>query len=47
METLREKQWTLGGETSGHIINLDACHTGDAIISTANFRDSGIDEDNA
>ena len=33
METLREKQWTLGGETSGHIINLDACHTGDAIIS--------------
>ena len=33
METLREKQWTLGGETSGHIINLDACHTGDAIIN--------------
>ena len=33
METLREKQWTIGGETSGHIINLDAFHTGDAIIS--------------
>jgi len=30
---LKEKHWTLGGETSGHIINLDACHTGDAIIS--------------
>jgi len=33
METLKEKHWTLGGETSGHIINLDACHTGDGIIS--------------
>ena len=39
METLREKQWAIGGETSGHIINLDACHTGDAIISALQMLD--------
>ena len=39
METLREKQWVLGGETSGHIINLHACHTGDAIISALQMLD--------
>ena len=33
MDTLKQKKWVLGGETSGHIINLDACHTGDAIVN--------------
>ncbi len=33
MDKLKEKKWALGGETSGHIINLDTCHTGDAIIN--------------
>ncbi len=33
MEILQEKNLTLGGETSGHIINLDMTTTGDGIIS--------------
>ena len=33
MELLLEKQLTLGGESSGHIINLDLSTTGDGIIS--------------
>ena len=33
MEMLREKGLKLGGETSGHIINLDCAGTGDGIIS--------------
>ena len=33
LERLYEKGWTLGGETSGHIICLDAHITGDGIIS--------------
>jgi phosphoglucosamine mutase len=32
-ETLKEKSWNLGGESSGHIICLDAHTTGDGIIS--------------
>ena len=33
MEKLRACDWTLGGETSGHIICLDLTTTGDGIIS--------------
>jgi len=33
MELLEEYSWTLGGESSGHIICLDQTTTGDAIIS--------------
>ncbi len=33
METLRERGWTLGGESSGHIICLSCTTTGDGIIS--------------
>ncbi len=33
METLREQGWTLGGESSGHIICLTCTTTGDGIIS--------------
>ena len=33
MQALLESGWTLGAETSGHILNLDASHTGDAIVA--------------
>ncbi len=33
LESLRERGWSLGGESSGHIICLDLTTTGDAIIS--------------
>lgn len=33
LETLLEKGWTLGGEGSGHIINLACATTGDGLIS--------------
>lgn len=33
LEVLRELQWELGGEPSGHIICLDRTTTGDAIVS--------------
>lgn len=33
MEMLREGGWTLGGESSGHIICLDRTSTGDGIVS--------------
>ena len=33
MEMLNERSWSLGGESSGHIICLDQTTTGDAIIS--------------
>jgi phosphoglucosamine mutase len=33
IEMMREKKWLLGGENSGHIINLDKHTTGDGIIS--------------
>lgn len=32
-EMLRKKNWTLGGETSGHIICSDKARTGDGIIT--------------
>lgn len=33
-EALREKQWIIGGENSGHIVLLDKHSTGDGIISS-------------
>ncbi len=33
LECLREKGWSLGGESSGHIICLDRTTTGDGIVS--------------
>ena len=33
MEALLERQWVLGGEPSGHILALDLCSTGDAIVA--------------
>lgn len=33
MEALRERNWLLGGESSGHILCLDAHSTGDGIIA--------------
>ena len=33
LEVLREKQWLIGGENSGHILCLDRHTTGDAIIA--------------
>nr|VFJ91093.1 MAG: phosphoglucosamine mutase [Candidatus Kentron sp. H]VFJ91941.1 MAG: phosphoglucosamine mutase [Candidatus Kentron sp. H]VFJ98789.1 MAG: phosphoglucosamine mutase [Candidatus Kentron sp. H] len=33
LESLRKGGWTLGGETSGHIICLDRASTGDGIVS--------------
>ena len=34
METLQQKNWTLGGESSGHIVCLDKTTTGDGIIAS-------------
>jgi phosphoglucosamine mutase len=33
LESLREKQWVLGGEQSGHIISTDFAPTGDGIAA--------------
>jgi phosphoglucosamine mutase len=33
MQALKEKGWTLGGESSGHIVMLDKSTTGDGIVS--------------
>jgi phosphoglucosamine mutase len=33
MELLQEKGWAIGGESSGHVLNLAATSTGDGIIS--------------
>ncbi|MBL4910154.1 MAG: phosphoglucosamine mutase [Alteromonadaceae bacterium] len=36
MEMLKQKQWSLGAENSGHIINLKHTSTGDGIIAALN-----------
>ena len=33
LEALREKDWKIGGETSGHIVCLDKTTTGDGIVA--------------
>lgn len=33
MEMLKENDWTIGGESSGHVINLEHMPTGDGIVS--------------
>jgi len=33
MQELKKRDWTLGGESSGHIICLDKTTTGDGLIS--------------
>ncbi len=33
LETLRDKDWKIGGETSGHIVCLDKTTTGDGIVA--------------
>lgn len=37
MEALREKRWSMGGEGSGHIINLKHHSTGDGIVAAIQF----------
>lgn len=34
MELLKQNNWNIGGESSGHILNLDLISTGDGIISS-------------
>ena len=40
LRALREKNWILGGEPSGHIICLDHTTTGDALIASLKLLDS-------
>ena len=50
MQELKERDWTLGGESSGHIICLDKTTTGDGLISALQvlvqmkFMDQPLDE---
>ena len=38
-DELLKRGWSLGGEPSGHIICLDACSTGDAIVAALKILD--------
>ena len=40
LEELIRKNWSLGGEPSGHIICLDSTTTGDAIVAALSVLDS-------
>ena len=40
LRALREKNWILGGEPSGHIICLDQTTTGDALVASLKLLDS-------
>ncbi len=42
MEMLHENDWTLGGESSGHIICLDMTTTGDGIVSALQVLDAMV-----
>ncbi len=45
MEMLNKNNLKLGGETSGHIINLDMTTTGDGIISALQILDAMVDSE--
>ena len=47
METLNEQHWVLGGEGSGHIVNLDLTTTGDGIISALQVLRVMVQQDTA
>lgn len=44
MELLREKNWRIGGENSGHVLNLDHTCTGDGIIASLQVLTAMIQE---
>lgn len=44
MELLREKDWRIGGENSGHVLNLDHTCTGDGIIASLQVLTAMIQE---
>jgi phosphoglucosamine mutase len=43
MELLQEKGWRIGGENSGHVINLDHTGTGDGIVASLQVLASMMD----
>ncbi len=47
MEMLRESDWTLGGETSGHIICLDMTSTGDGIVAALQVLEAMVSTGNS
>ena len=44
MSMLTENGWTLGGESSGHIICLDKCTTGDGIVAALQVLQAMVDQ---
>ena len=44
-EMLRQRNWSLGGETSGHILCLEKSTTGDGIIAALDVLESMIERD--
>jgi len=44
-EMLRQRDWSLGGETSGHILCLEKSTTGDGIIAALDVLESMIESD--
>ena len=45
LEKLKESDWILGGESSGHIICLDRTTTGDAIVSALQIMAVLVEQD--
>lgn len=45
LETLKEKDWKIGGESSGHIVCLDKTTTGDGIIAALQVLSSMIKQE--
>jgi len=45
LETLKKKDWRIGGESSGHIVCLDKTTTGDGIIAALQVLSSMIKQD--
>jgi len=44
MQKLREKRWNIGGENSGHVINLKLHSTGDGILAAIQFASGMVRE---